>query len=96
MTNWFIKKLLELIGSTFSYLGFIDLAQFSGFNRLLKSIDSTEIDDIERFSDIKKGDVLAIRSLRNLKEIEKHAPLLPHLSLILRFPGDSPVVISIR
>ncbi|KAL7219305.1 hypothetical protein ACSBR2_012389 [Camellia fascicularis] len=58
--------------------------------------DSTEIDDIERFSDIKKGDVLAIRSLRNLKEIEKHAPLLPHLSLILRFPGDSPVVISIR
>ncbi|CAL5359565.1 unnamed protein product [Camellia sinensis] len=50
-----------------------DLAQFRGFNRLSKSIDSTEIDDIGRFSDIKKGDVLAIRSLRNLQEIGKHA-----------------------
>ncbi|KAA8522018.1 hypothetical protein F0562_012668 [Nyssa sinensis] len=49
-----------------------DLAQFNGFKRLSKPIDSTEIDAFGRVSGIEKGDVLAIRSLRNLQEIGIH------------------------
>ncbi|GFZ15502.1 hypothetical protein Acr_24g0016920 [Actinidia rufa] len=53
-----------------------DMDQVTGFHQLAKpiAIDSTETDDLERFLDIKKGDVLAIRSLRNLQEIGKQGP----------------------
>ncbi|KAF7126265.1 hypothetical protein RHSIM_Rhsim11G0019700 [Rhododendron simsii] len=51
-----------------------DLAQFSGFKRLSKSIDSTEVEDSGGFLDVEKSDVLAIRSLRNLQEVGKHGP----------------------
>ncbi|CAN6547105.1 unnamed protein product [Malus baccata var. baccata] len=52
-----------------------DLAQFNGFTKLpgsakrVVSADS-EIDDIGRFIDIRKSDVLAIRSLRNLQDTQ--------------------------
>ncbi|KAG2680324.1 hypothetical protein I3843_11G096200 [Carya illinoinensis] len=49
-----------------------DLAQFHGFKRPAKHID--EINDVDRFIDLQKGDVLAIRSLRNLQELEKRSP----------------------
>ncbi|XP_040988467.1 uncharacterized protein LOC121236039 [Juglans microcarpa x Juglans regia] len=49
-----------------------DLAQFNGFKRPAKHID--EINDVDRFIDLQKGDVLAIRSLRNLQELEKRSP----------------------
>ncbi|KAB1216097.1 hypothetical protein CJ030_MR2G027160 [Morella rubra] len=42
-----------------------DLAPFNGFKLPANSIDSVEIDDL------RKGDVLAIRSLRNLQELGK-------------------------
>ncbi|KAJ4728602.1 Ribosome maturation factor [Melia azedarach] len=53
-----------------------DLAQFSGFKRPSNYIDSSssEIEDVSRFIELRRGDFLAIRSLRNLQEIEKHAP----------------------
>ncbi|KAL6985742.1 hypothetical protein U1Q18_019115 [Sarracenia purpurea var. burkii] len=51
-----------------------DLTQFNGFIRLPKSIDSTESDGLGRILDIEKGDVLAIRSIRNLQEIGRHGP----------------------
>ncbi|XP_059443848.1 uncharacterized protein LOC132175806 [Corylus avellana] len=51
-----------------------DLAQFNGFQLPAKHLDSAEINDVGRFNEIKKGDVLAIRSLRNLQEIEKRSP----------------------
>ncbi|XP_068306923.1 uncharacterized protein [Pyrus communis] len=52
-----------------------DLAQFNGFTKLpgsakrVVSADS-EIDGIGRFIDIRKSDVLAIRSLRNLQDTQ--------------------------
>ncbi|GFS29953.1 hypothetical protein Acr_00g0009300 [Actinidia rufa] len=51
-----------------------DLAQFVGFHQLSKPMVSTKTDDLGRFLDIKKGDVLAIRSLRNLQEIGRQGP----------------------
>ncbi|XP_059643795.1 uncharacterized protein LOC132285623 [Cornus florida] len=53
----------------------IDLAaQFNDFNQLSKPLDLTESDDFGRVLEVKKGDVLAIRSLRNLQEIGKRVP----------------------
>lgn len=49
-----------------------DLAQFHGFRRPGEQI--AEIDDVQRFVGLPKGDVLAIRSLRNLQELEKRSP----------------------
>ncbi|GMN30486.1 hypothetical protein TIFTF001_002813 [Ficus carica] len=53
-----------------------DMAQFKGFKWPANRIDSAEneIGDIGRFSELRKSDVLAIRSLRNLQEIQKQAP----------------------
>ncbi|EXB66517.1 hypothetical protein L484_017755 [Morus notabilis] len=53
-----------------------DMAQFKGFKWPANRIDSAEneIGDIGRFSELRKSDVLAIRSLRNLQEIRKQAP----------------------
>ncbi|XP_047306830.1 uncharacterized protein LOC124910251 [Impatiens glandulifera] len=52
-----------------------DLAQFNGFHQLLlKPTDSTEIDDFGRVLEEngKSGDVLEIRSVRNLQELGRH------------------------
>ncbi|KDP28929.1 hypothetical protein JCGZ_19359 [Jatropha curcas] len=46
-----------------------DLAQFHGFKRSTKLIDSTQISDVSGFSELRRADSLAIRSLRNLREI---------------------------
>ncbi|XP_050230890.1 uncharacterized protein LOC126679913 [Mercurialis annua] len=48
-----------------------DLAQFKGFKQSAKYIhDSVAINDvIDRFDDIRRGDVLALSNLRNLQEI---------------------------
>lgn len=51
-----------------------DLAQFHGFRRSSNRIDSGEIDDVNRFIELRRGDFLAIRSLRNIQEIEKQSP----------------------
>ncbi|KAG2676681.1 hypothetical protein I3760_12G064600 [Carya illinoinensis] len=52
-----------------------DLAQFNGFKRPAKHIDHpTEINDVERHIELQKGDVWAIRSLRNLRELGKRSP----------------------
>ncbi|PON85381.1 ribosome maturation factor [Trema orientale] len=53
-----------------------DMAHFKGFKWPPKRLESAEneIGDIGRFTEVKKGDILAIRSLRNLKEIRKLAP----------------------
>ncbi|CAK9138266.1 unnamed protein product [Ilex paraguariensis] len=50
-----------------------DLAQFSGFKRLSEPIDLREIDEFGKFSEVQRSDVLAIRSLRNLREINTQA-----------------------
>ncbi|KAF3449374.1 hypothetical protein FNV43_RR10102 [Rhamnella rubrinervis] len=54
-----------------------DLAHFNGFKWPAKRIDDpaeNEIGDIDRFMELPKGDVLTIRSLRNLQGIKKHGP----------------------
>ncbi|XAR70658.1 hypothetical protein NMG60_11027579 [Bertholletia excelsa] len=51
-----------------------DLAQFTGSKRFPNPKDSIEIDEFGRLLEIQKGDVLAIRSLRNLQEIGRQAP----------------------
>ncbi|KAK9275689.1 hypothetical protein L1049_022956 [Liquidambar formosana] len=54
-----------------------DLAHFDGFKRPSKPIDSAEIAEIAdfgRFLELDKGEILAIRSLRNLQEIRKSRP----------------------
>ncbi|KAM7531016.1 hypothetical protein LguiB_034426 [Lonicera macranthoides] len=48
-----------------------DLAQFNGFNLSSKPIKSNEIG---RFLEIEKGNVMEIRSLRNLKESNTISP----------------------
>nr|XP_023898665.1 uncharacterized protein LOC112010547 isoform X1 [Quercus suber]POE52939.1 hypothetical protein CFP56_36114 [Quercus suber] len=48
-----------------------DLAQFNGFKRPAQHIDSDKIDDVGRFIELQKSDVLAIRSLRNLQELRR-------------------------
>ncbi|KAA8525849.1 hypothetical protein F0562_007704 [Nyssa sinensis] len=50
-----------------------ELAQFNGFKRSSKPIDSTETEDFGRVLEIENGDVLAIRSLRNLQDIRIHS-----------------------
>ncbi|XP_030533619.1 uncharacterized protein LOC115743121 [Rhodamnia argentea] len=45
-----------------------DLAQFSGFKQPAKQIVTADIDEIGRFSEARRGDALAIRSLRSLRE----------------------------
>lgn len=53
-----------------------DLAPFSGFTAFssrMAAIDSTDIDDIGGgLLEIEKNDVLAIRSMRNLQQQERH------------------------
>ncbi|KAL1315775.1 uncharacterized protein LOC107487174 isoform X1 [Arachis duranensis] len=52
-----------------------DLDHVPGFNRSSKQhvLDSVaEINDIERYTDAKRADVFAIRSLRNLQQIQKN------------------------
>ncbi|KDP42224.1 hypothetical protein JCGZ_02954 [Jatropha curcas] len=44
-----------------------DLSQFNGFKQSLKHIDS--VTDVSGFSELRRGDVLARQSLRNLREI---------------------------
>ncbi|XVE65325.1 hypothetical protein DITRI_Ditri07aG0172000 [Diplodiscus trichospermus] len=51
-----------------------DLAHFNGFKHPSKHLDSSEINDVGRFIESRKGDVLAIRSLRNLQELDKYVP----------------------
>lgn len=51
-----------------------DLAHFTGVIRSSKVIDSAEDRGFKRFIEVDKGDMLAIRSLRNLQEIGRYAP----------------------
>ncbi|XVF52021.1 hypothetical protein PTKIN_Ptkin04bG0232000 [Pterospermum kingtungense] len=52
-----------------------DLAPFNGFKHSSKHLDSPEISDVDgRFIEFRRGDVLAIRSLRNLQELDKNVP----------------------
>ncbi|OMO93327.1 hypothetical protein COLO4_16960 [Corchorus olitorius] len=51
-----------------------DLAQFNGFKHPSEHIDSSEISDAGRLLEFRRSDVLAIRSLRNLQELDKYAP----------------------
>ncbi|XP_062073549.1 uncharacterized protein LOC133777819 [Humulus lupulus] len=53
-----------------------DMAPFIGFKWPAKHLDSAEnsIYEIGQFTEVHKGDILAIRSLRNLQEIQKLAP----------------------
>ncbi|XP_015083611.1 uncharacterized protein LOC107026975 [Solanum pennellii] len=49
-----------------------DLAQFQGFEGFAKRIESANIDDeFQRVLETKKPEVLAIRSVRNLQEIDR-------------------------
>lgn len=51
-----------------------DLTHFNGFKRISKPIElSSEVDDFVGLLEIEKSDVLAIRSLRNLQEIDKQS-----------------------
>ncbi|XP_030466419.1 uncharacterized protein LOC115685475 [Syzygium oleosum] len=50
-----------------------DLAQFSGFKRPAKQIVATDIDEISRFSEVRRGDALAIRSRRSLREVGRRS-----------------------
>ncbi|XP_028754646.1 uncharacterized protein LOC114714119 [Neltuma alba] len=51
-----------------------DLAQFNGFKRSSSHFDSAvEMNDIQKYIKVERGDVLAIRSLRNLREIGKQS-----------------------
>ncbi|KAE8690248.1 Detected protein of unknown function [Hibiscus syriacus] len=49
-----------------------DLEAFNGFKHSPKHLDSREIGSLGRFMEIQKGDVLAIRSQRNLQELDKY------------------------
>ncbi|XWS49526.1 hypothetical protein CRYUN_Cryun12cG0010600 [Craigia yunnanensis] len=51
-----------------------DLAHFNGFKHPSKHLDSSEVSDVGRFTEFRRGDVLAIRSLRNLQELDKFVP----------------------
>ncbi|KAI6707557.1 hypothetical protein NL676_010519 [Syzygium grande] len=50
-----------------------DLAQVSGFKRPAKQIVATDIDEISRFSEVRRGDALAIRSRRSLREVGRRS-----------------------
>lgn len=59
-----------------------DLAHFHEFKHSSKHLDSREISHVDRFVEIQRGDVLAIRSLRNLQELDKYVPKSrPHRKL---------------
>ncbi|KAG9131585.1 hypothetical protein Leryth_015154 [Lithospermum erythrorhizon] len=47
----------------------LEMAMFNGIKTTQNPIDN--IDEIEPLMEIKKGDILSIRSLRNLQEIDK-------------------------
>ncbi|KAE8677542.1 ubiquitin carboxyl-terminal hydrolase 12-like [Hibiscus syriacus] len=49
-----------------------DLAHFNGFQHSSKHLESTEISDAGQFIDSRRGDILAIRSLKNLQEVDKN------------------------
>ncbi|TYI34369.1 hypothetical protein ES332_A03G004200v1 [Gossypium tomentosum] len=49
-----------------------DLAAFNGFKHSSKHLDSREIGEVSRFMEFRRGDVLAIRSQRNLQELDKY------------------------
>ncbi|KAB2039255.1 hypothetical protein ES319_D03G201800v1 [Gossypium barbadense] len=49
-----------------------DLAAFNGFKHSSKHLDSREIGEVSRFMEFRRGDVLAIRSRRNLQELDKY------------------------
>ncbi|KAF4383809.1 hypothetical protein CsatB_003653 [Cannabis sativa] len=53
-----------------------DMAPFKGFKWPAKHLDSAEnsVEEFDQFTEVNKGDILAIRSLRNLQEIQKLAP----------------------
>ncbi|OAY24374.1 uncharacterized protein LOC110605402 [Manihot esculenta] len=52
-----------------------DLAQFHGFKPSSKHIDSTENLGVGAgLSDVRRSDILAIRSLKNLQEIKRASP----------------------
>lgn len=56
-----------------------DLSHFTGFQRSSKHLDAdaaAKIGDVGRGVELSRDDVLAIRSLRSLREIDKHAPKL--------------------
>ncbi|GLT99702.1 hypothetical protein SLE2022_171250 [Rubroshorea leprosula] len=59
----------------------LDLAQFQ---HSFKQLDSTdEINDAGGFVELRKGDILAIRSLRNLRVLEKQTPKSrPHRKIV--------------
>ncbi|PPS09821.1 hypothetical protein GOBAR_AA10820 [Gossypium barbadense] len=49
-----------------------DLAEFNGFKHPSKHSDSTAIGHVDHFIDSRRGDVLGIRSLKNLQELDKN------------------------
>ncbi|KAK8490687.1 hypothetical protein V6N13_046914 [Hibiscus sabdariffa] len=49
-----------------------DLAAFNGFKHSSKHLDSSEIGDVDRFLEVQRGDFLAVRSQRNLQELDKY------------------------
>ncbi|GMJ12518.1 hypothetical protein like AT2G35470 [Hibiscus trionum] len=49
-----------------------DLAQFNGFKHSSKHLDSTEISDGGGFMNSGRGDILGIRSLKNLQELDRN------------------------
>ncbi|KAF7829197.1 Cysteine-rich venom protein like [Senna tora] len=52
-----------------------DMASFTGFKRSPKLFDSAaEMNDIRQYISVKRGDILPIRSIRNLHEIGKRLP----------------------
>ncbi|XP_022737416.1 uncharacterized protein LOC111290392 [Durio zibethinus] len=51
-----------------------DLAAFNGFKHSSRHLESRKIDDVGRFIGVRRGDVLMIRSLRNLQELDKYVP----------------------
>uniref|UniRef100_A0A2P2L4T5 Uncharacterized protein n=1 Tax=Rhizophora mucronata TaxID=61149 RepID=A0A2P2L4T5_RHIMU len=46
-----------------------DLAQFNGFKPPSKHIDSKEVSEVDPLTELRRGDVLAIGSFRNLQEM---------------------------
>ncbi|XP_038990501.1 uncharacterized protein LOC120113393 [Hibiscus syriacus] len=49
-----------------------DLAAFNGFKYSSKHLDSREIGDLGRFMETQRDNVLAVRSQRNLQELDKY------------------------
>ncbi|KAK8639961.1 hypothetical protein V6N13_138327 [Hibiscus sabdariffa] len=49
-----------------------DLAQFNGFKHSSKHLDSAEIGDVGGLIESGRGDILGIRSLKNLEEVDRN------------------------